>query len=212
MHTLDMPPYRFAVLAHAPEIIDYVRMALEGTPEDVRYELVDMENSVLRARACLDEGAEVVICHGGTGNAIVQALGNSAVSIARTDMDVIKALQRAGQIAHEVAFAVYHGEVHDIAEMEKLLNVHVHLVPYDSFASMKQGISAIFSQGVRVLIGGGVSSKLMDALGGVGFVIEPSLHSIYQALARARGIASQKRLERVHIEDMSAIFVRYGRG
>ena len=205
-------PYRFVFLAHAPELINYVREFLKTETDEVHFEVVDFRSAVTRARACLADGAEVVLCHGGTGNAILQEIGELAVPIARTDMDVIKALKRAAQLSQDIAFAAYEGEVHDVEEMENLLNLRVHLVYYDSYATMRSGISEVFNRGVRVLVGGGVSSRCMEELGGKGFVIEPSLHSIRIAFMRARAIARRNRQEKIHIDDLTAIFKQVREG
>lgn len=194
------------MLAHAPEILRFARPVLDHSGDEVRYEMVDFENNIPVARQCLADGAEVILCHGGTGNAIVQALPDAAVAIARTDMDVIKTLQRAAAVARHIAFAVHEGEVHDVPEMEKLLDLRLHIVPYATLDEMRRGITDAWTRGLRVLIGGGVSSKFMESLGGVGFVIEPSTHSIQVALKRARALAAQRRLERARSADLNAIF------
>jgi len=59
---------------------------------------------------------------------------------------------------------------------------------------------------VRVLVGGGISKRSMENLGGAGFVIEPNPHSIREALEHARAMARQKRLEAARRADLLAIF------
>ena len=204
--------YRFVLVTHSQDLIDSVRKVADLSGYTLEWRIVDFETAAPVARQCLDEGAEVIICHGGTGNLIVRALGGSVVAIDRTDMDVIKTIREAAQVDREIIFAAHQDEHHHIPVIEELLGVRIHHVRYSDTRTLFATLKELYAQGVRVLVGGGVTKQGMDDLGGQGFVIAANRHSILEALAKAKGLAEQKRRERAQYENLLAIFRRLDEG
>ena len=157
--------YRFALLVHSYEIIEECKKVMINSPDEIRYELVDFETGPKMARECLDNGFEVILCHGGTGDTIFRSVPHSVVKIERSDMDVLRALRVAKQYSDKIILASYQDEFHDTiaVEMERLLNINVQNATYDSPAMMRQAIQQCVLQGFKVLIGGGVSKACMAA-------------------------------------------------
>ena len=52
------PPYRMTFLAHSPELVDQMKLALRGRFEQMNYEAVDFDNGPAKARACLEVAAK----------------------------------------------------------------------------------------------------------------------------------------------------------
>ena len=134
--------YRFALLVHSYEIIEECKKVMINSPDEIRYELVDFETGPKMARECLDNGFEVILCHGGTGDTIFRSVPHSVVKIERSDMDVLRALRVAKQYSDKIILASYQDEFHDTiaVEMERLLNINVQNATYDSPAMMRQAI------------------------------------------------------------------------
>ncbi len=199
-------PYRIALVAHSPNIVECVRqVAVEGEYELVS-RLADFETAAPVARECLENGAEVVLCHGGTGNSIVREVGHSVVAIDRTDMDLIKTLRHAAQVDRNIILAAYAGEEHDLSVIEELLDVRIHHIEYASSKPLFTAVDELYAAGVRVLVGGGITKRYMDDLGGTGFVIAPNRYSIQQALDQAVILARQKRRAVAQHENLLAVF------
>ncbi|WP_297137711.1 PrpR N-terminal domain-containing protein [uncultured Desulfovibrio sp.] len=87
--------YRFAVLLHSYEIIEECKKAMVGCPDEIHYDLINFETGPQKARECLENGYEVILCHGGTGDTIFRSVPHSVVKIERSDMDVLRALRVA---------------------------------------------------------------------------------------------------------------------
>ncbi|WP_353120296.1 sigma 54-interacting transcriptional regulator [Nitratidesulfovibrio sp.] len=208
----EAPPYRFALLAHSPDVAESVRLFVHDSGYDTQFRIVNFTTAVSVARECLQSGTEVVICHGGTGNSILQALGHSVVAIDRTDMDVIKTVRRASAVGRDMVLAAYLDEEHDMEAIEELLDVRLHHIAYSSSEELFASIDDLYRQGVRVLVGGGVSKAYMERLGGTGFVIAPNRHSIEKAFRQAEAIARRKRREIMQHEDLLAVFKQLGEG
>jgi len=198
-------PPAFALVGHSLEIVDCVRRVADSPDYTVDYHVATSESCIPLARDCLAKGYEVILCHGGTGRSIVRALGHSVVAIDRTDMDVIKTLREAARVSRKIVLAAYQGESHDIAVMEELLGISIHHIVYANWTELFAKVQEAYDQGVRVLIGGGVSKRSMENLGGRGFVIHPNPHSIALALEQAQAIARQKRIEAARHGDLLAI-------
>ena len=203
---LDTAPFRLALVAHSSDVVDCVYQVADQKKCDLQSHLVDFDSAVPVARGCLENGAEVIICHGGTGNSIVQALGQAVFAIDRTDMDVINAIRLASKVDRNIILAAFSGEEHDLAVIEELMGVRIHHVAYDASCTLFAAVDELYGQGVRVLVGGGVSSQYMNDLGGQGFVIPANRHSARKALQQAQALAAQKRRENAQHENLLAIF------
>ena len=166
-----------------------------NSPDEIHYELVNFETGPKMARECLDNGFEVILCHGGTGDTIFRSVPHSVVKIERSDMDVLRALRVAKQYSDKIILASYQDEFHDTiaVEMERLLNIKVQSAIYDSPEMMRQAIQQCVLQGFKVLIGGGVSKACMEEYGGRGFIIKPTHRSIQLAFKRGRHLAHSQR-------------------
>lgn len=187
--------YRFALLAHSSEIIAECKSAMLGSEDEIHYEIIDFDTGPKRAMECLNNGYDVILCHGGTGDTIYRSIPHSVVKIERTDMDVLRALRIAKQYSDKIILASYQDEFHEsiATEMEHLLNIKVQNAIYDSPDMMRHAIQSCVLQGFKVLIGGGVSKACMEACGGLGFVIKPSRRSIQLAFRRGRHLAQSQR-------------------
>jgi len=197
--------YSFAVLVHSTDIINECRSVMADSQDKIQYELVDLENGPRIAHEYLDKGFDVVLCHGGTGKNIMHSIPNSVVLIERTDMDVIKALQKAKHYSNDIILAAYRDEFHDINTMERLLNIKIHQISYDSSASMRDAIKQCVFQGICVLVGGGLSKAIIEEFGGKGFVVGVARQNVFLAFERAHYLAHAQREEKSRHTNMMLI-------
>ena len=144
--------------------------------------------------------------HGGTGAVIGNALGHSVAIIERTNMDIIHTLRKIRHLAPEIALATHSVENHDVSTIEELLNLRIFHIQYSSGEEMFRKIEKAYAQGVRVLVGGGLSSAKMNELGGKGFVIELDHSNIIKGQQQAKAICRQKRHEDIRRQDLDKIF------
>ncbi len=209
----DNERFRFALAVHSDEVAKRVHECLEDAPFPVHTRIVSFEECVPEARKLLsEEGYEVILCHGGTGEAILTQIGHSVVQIQKTDIDVIKALQKAKQLSEEVALTLSINESRDVAFLRELLGMRIHPIMYASHDELRAGVNEAFSRGIKVVVGGGPSRRYMEKLGGSGIIIEPNPHSIRLALTQARAIARAKREEFASRERIIAILKLLGDG
>jgi propionate catabolism operon transcriptional regulator len=201
-------PFRFALVAHSRYLVDIFNQASQGEKFDLDVHFVDFESAAPVAKQCLEDGAEVVICHGGTGNSVVRALGHihPIVAIDRTDMDVINTIRQAAKVDRDIILASHIGEEHDLPVIEQLLDVRIHSIVYPNSRMVFNEIDKLYDQGIHVLAGGGITKQYMDDLGGTGFVIVVAQQNVLRALAQAKALAIQKRREAARYQDLLAVF------
>ncbi|WP_300881837.1 PrpR N-terminal domain-containing protein, partial [uncultured Desulfovibrio sp.] len=113
------------------------------------------ESALDDAAALLARGCEVLVCHGGSREAIYCQYSQQTVFIERSDMDLLKALLKAGKETREVILTAHETERHDIALMESLTGMHIHDVRYMDQRTLERKLAALIRKGVRVAVGGG---------------------------------------------------------
>ncbi len=204
--------YKFALVVHSAEVVRKVLECTKFLNETITTQVVSFDESEQVARGLLDKGYEVILCHGGTGESILRAIGHSVVLIQKTDVDVIRSLITARELANEVAITVHANEFRDLECMQDLLGMKIHEIRYATKEELIGGVEAAHRQGIRIVIGGGVSRTTIEARGGLGLIIEPNTHSILQAIEQARVLALAKREEAKNREQLIAILKLLGEG
>lgn len=197
--------YRFALISHSIAIVEDVTRLPPQESYILDCQVTPHGDLIHVAQARLAEGYDVVLCHGGTGHSIMQGIGHSVVEIDRTDMDVIRTMREAKKHAEYIILAMFANEYHDIAVIEELLDIRIHCLVYHTWDEMFQKIEQAYAEGLRVLVGGGVSSQKMIQLGGIGLVVRANPHSIRKALEQAQRMAHHKRLEALRHADLVSV-------
>jgi propionate catabolism operon transcriptional regulator len=197
--------YRFALTVHSQEVVRKVQECTKFMNETIHPRIVSFDEGEAEARGLLAKGYEVILCHGGTGETILRAIGHSVVLIQKTDTDVIRALFRAREMTNEVALTVHANEFRDVEFMQHILGMKIHEIRYATKEELLQGVDRVYGEGVRLVIGGGVSRVAIENKGGVGLIIEPNSHYILQAIQQARSMAKAKREEAQNREQLIAI-------
>ncbi len=203
---------KFALVVHSTEVVRKVLECTKFLNETIHTRVISFDEGERVARELLDRGYEVILCHGGTGESILRAIGHSVVLIQKTDVDVIRTLSRARALASEVAITVHANEFRDLDFMQDILGMRIREIRYATKEELIDGVEEAYRQGIRCVIGGGVSRTSIEARGGRGLIIEPNTHSVLQAIQQARVMAQAKREESKNREQLIAILKLLGEG
>lgn len=205
-------PYRFAVLTHMPTIRDIMDEWSNDPSFTLDFFRIAYNTSALGVPKLFEEGYEVILFYSSFGLSLLKDIGHSVVLIQKTDLDTIKALQRARSLCRHVALTVHEDEFQDVPFLENLLDMHIDTIPYNSVAMLRQGIRQAIAQGLTTLVGGGVSAAMASQFN-VQFVsISPNPHSIRLALEQAKALAKARREERQSREQLEAMFKLFREG
>lgn len=186
--------FRFAFVSNSLEIAHAVRdyAATQGIAIEVR--LATMEKALPVAQQLLLDGVDVILGGGGTGKLLRQTLERPVVTIARSHLDMIQALQKAKTTTRHIAITCYDMVPESLSMLAEILDVRVRPVPFTSTRELVEGIAKAVQEGVGCVVGGGVCGEIAHAQGCKYVVVVPGAEVIQRALEDARNIAlSQSR-------------------
>jgi propionate catabolism operon transcriptional regulator len=148
---------------------------------------------------------EVVLGGGATGRLLREKLKLPVVTIARRDMDVIRALLRAKEHSHRIGLTSFGGATSGVDLMASILDVDIRLLEFRTTPELVNNITQAVHDGYRCIVGGGVCKTIAETVGGEGFVVVPGDRVIQQALEEARVIAESQRRTKQEAERLRVI-------
>lgn len=202
------PEYKFALLSNSVEFCELVKRYSNPEIEDLIVKLVKlakMEESVPIARKLLDEGSEVILAVWGIGAFLAQTIGQPVVKIATTHQDILRALIKAKEYGSNLGLVSFSIPIDGIEIFEDLLSIKIHQIVYSTTEELREGISKAVNEGIRYIVGGGISKQIITSLGGEGIVALPTKEAILQGFREARAIASTRRKEQEDTAQLRAI-------
>jgi propionate catabolism operon transcriptional regulator len=191
----DEKKFRFAVVGHSYELANAVQRCVNPETEELITRVVNAGEGVSVAKQLVDEGIEIIFGHMGNAQLMFQEIGQPVVEIPRTHLDMMIAFKKAKAFGSHIGLTSFSEPTDGIDFIEEILDIKIHQIIFENFAEMETGVNEAFNQGVRVLVGGGVSTKIIPALGGRGIVVEPRQRAVEKAFREARVIASFRRKE-----------------
>jgi propionate catabolism operon transcriptional regulator len=200
-----MQKYKFAFVSNSPEIGETVKLYSDPVNEEVIVRLATMEEAIPVAKGLLDEGVDVILGGGGTGNLLAQSLGQPVIRIAKTHVDILYALIKAQPFGDQIGLTAFGKPIEGIELFEKLLSVKIRQIVFSTTQDLVRGISDAVGNGVRCVVGDGICERIIAPLGGVGILTTPSKEEILQALREARAIAAARRQERKEVVQIRTI-------
>ncbi|EPR33125.1 proprionate catabolism activator, Fis family [Alkalidesulfovibrio alkalitolerans DSM 16529] len=201
----DARPFRFAFVSNSEEIARTVKAFEDPDRENIEIRLASMEEALPVARQCLAEGVEVVLGGGATGRLLREQLKLPVVTIARRDMDVIRAVMLARERSRKIAVTSFSGQIAGLEIMEDILGVEIRQLPFRTTPELVAAISKAVAEGFRCIVGGGICKTIAQSVGGEGFVVVPGERVIQQALEEARVIAQSQRRSKEEAERLRII-------
>lgn len=205
-------PYRFAVLSYSPQIKQLLREFSASDEYSLTYAPLQYKKPGMGAVELLTKGYDVVLVYSSYSFAVVDHVGYEAVDIHKTDMDRIKALLEARNIATRVGFPVHERENVDLSLLERLCDVRLFHITYDTPDQIERGVQTAIDRGIRVFAGGGLVMSVCRARRVECVPIFPDRYNFGEAVAKAVSIARVKRQERTRHEQLVAIFKLFGEG
>lgn len=197
--------FKFAFVSNSSEIANAVRAYATQESIEIETHLETMESALPVARRLLDSGVDVILGGGATGNYLRQTLDLPVVTIARTHLDVLRALIQAKKIGSYIGLTSYASRPEGLDVFEELLHVRIRPLVFHSTTELVEGIAGAVTDGVHCFVGGGICRELASSHGKTGILITPSSEVILRALEEAKAIASSQRKEREKAERLRII-------
>ncbi len=197
--------YRFALISHSYKVAETVRSCINPETEEVDIAVIKIGEDKDTAYKMLDRGAEVFFAYGATRRKINQTIDQPVVDISRTYLDLVTALIKAKKYSNHIGLSSFAKLTDGIDILENLLGVKVHQFIFNNITELVRGIEILADDGIRVVVGGGVSRRTMEARGGTGIINAPRKSSVELAFEDARMIADVRRKEAASGERLRTI-------
>ena len=191
----DEKKFQFAVVGHSYELANAVQRCVNPETEELITRVVNAGEGVSVAKQLVAEGTEIIFGHMGNAQLMLQEIGQPVVEIPRTHLDMMIAFKKANAFGSHIGLTSFAEPTDGMDFIEEILGIKIHQIIFNDFAEMETGVNEAFNQGVRVLVGGGVSTKIIATLGGRGIVVDPRPSAVEKAFREARAIASFRRKE-----------------
>lgn len=198
-------PFRFAFVSNSAQIANTVKAFEDPSREHIEIRLASMEDALPVAKDCLAAGVEVVLGGGATGRLLRDKLKLPVVTIARRDLDVIRALLRARERSRRIGLTSFGGSTTGMDIMARILDVDMRLLEFRTTPELVAAITQAVQDGYRCIVGGGICKTIAETVGAEGFVVVPGDRVIQQALEEARVIAASQRRARQEAERLRVI-------
>ncbi len=197
--------YKFALLTYLDLVSNIISEFIEKDKYSVDFFKIPYGSAVEEVTNLIDSGYDVVLIYTGFGISILNEIGHSIVLIPRTDIDIIKPLERAKSVSNTIAINVHEDENIDTQYLEKLLSIKIHSIHYSSFSEVRKGLEDAVKAGVTTFVGGGVTESFCKQHGLNHFLVAPTESSIRSALEHAKSMAKAKREEVTRRKQLMAI-------
>jgi len=197
--------FEFAFISNSEELAELVERQADPAIEEVITKLATMEEALPIAQQFLAEGVEVILGGGGTGSFLLHTLGQPVVKIARTHLDILRALMKGRDFGSYIALTSFARPTDGIEVFEELLSIRVRQLIFKTTEELVKEITEAVHEGVSCVVGGSICRKIVTSLGGNGVFVIPSKEVVLQALQEARAIATSRRKEKEDTEQLRSI-------
>lgn len=204
--------FLFGVLVHSDIVAEIVNNIAQELDYVCRTVITTYETALDDAAELLRQGCEVLICHGGSREAVFQRHGQYTVFIERSDIDLLKALRQARAVTDEVALTAYADEPRDLTLLEEVTGMRIHEVRYREHHALERALRELLERGVRVAVGGGGTARIMERLNGVTFLDKPCPANVRTALTRAATLTAARRMEHHYLDSLKGIMTAVREG
>ena len=200
-----MSRYHFAFVSNSREVSEAVLAHSDPSSESITVRLASMERAVPVARQLLDEGVEVIIGGGGTGNVLAETIGQAVVKIDRSPVYLLPALLEAKRHSSKIGVTVFSRPVEGLNLLASHLGIELQQIIFSSTDELETGIRKSIADGAKIIVGGGVCRQIAQRYGVESVVVVPQRENVLQTLYEARAVAASRRAEKRKFEELNTI-------
>ena len=197
--------YRFALISNSYKVAEAVRSCVNPETEKVDIAVIKVGEEKDAACKLLDRGAEVFFAYGATRRNIINTIDQPVVDVSRSYLDLVTAMIKARKHSDHIGLSSFGKLTDGVDILENLLGVKVHQFAFTNITELIRGVENLAEDGIRVVVGGGVTKRTMEAKGGIGIINVPGKSSVELAFEDARMIADVRRKEAASGERLRTI-------
>jgi PAS domain S-box-containing protein len=165
----------------------------------------DLQECIAIVKQAVEDGIEVIVSRGGTANLIKKNVNIPTVHIQVTVMDVLRALRQSAEYPEKIGIAGFENVIYGCEDLATLLGITFVEIALKNEAEAPEKIAAAARNGVELIIGDAISTKLAARIGVQGVLIQSGKEAIYKAINEAELIARIRREEQEKSELLGTV-------
>lgn len=197
--------FRVGLIAPYPDLADLAHEVCDDLNEQIDIREGDLGAGVTIAEEMQAQDIDVIISRGGTALAIEKAVDVPVVSIQVTGFDIVKAIHCAKQFQDVVGVVGFRNIIYGTESVEDILGVPLKFIYLESEGSADVQIASAIENGLRVIVGDAIATRIASRYGAKGVLIESGKEAIVKALEEAKHVAAVRRHERQRAKELQAI-------
>ena len=155
----------------------------------------DLYEGIDIARRAVAAGVEVIVSRGGTASLIAKHINVPVVPIQVTVLDVLRAICQKGKYPEKIGVAGFKNVIYGCEDLEPLLGMTFREIALEDEAEAQKKISQAIAEGIQLIVGDAISTKLAAELGIEGILIQSGKEAVYKAIDEAQFISQILRKE-----------------
>lgn len=204
--------FKFAFVSNSMEIAEIVKAFADPKSENLVIHQATMEEAVPVVDRLLGRGVEVIIGGGATGKFLRQKSELPIVCIARSAIDILRAIMKAKDYGNKIGLNSYESPEIEVDLFENMLNIKIEDFIFSSTAELVKNVTIAKERGIKCIVGSAIVGKIAASMGLESVVVYPGKEVILNALKDARTLAIAKRNERRKSERLRTILEAISEG
>lgn len=180
----------------------YTKKIFEEYNMDVEIGIGAFEEGVKEARKLIQNGAKIIISRGGTSIDIKQSLNVPVIDIKITVYDIVKAIKEASKLGNKIAVVGFYNLLEGLEALNPLLSFDLKQIYIESEDEAFEKIEKAKHEGIDVIIGGVIQSKVAKDLGIKSVFLESGHQAIINAYKEAEIVLETLLKERRKAEEV----------
>ncbi len=193
----------FASLAELAEEVVAERFA--ESSHRIKVVKGDLQECIAIVKQAVEDGVEVIISRGGTADLIKKNVKIPTVHIQVTVMDVLRALRQSTEYPEKIGIAGFENVIYGCEDLATLLGITFVEIALKNEKEAPKKIAAAVENGVDLIVGDAISTKLAARIGVQGALIQSGKEAIYKAINEAALIAHIRREEQEKAELLGTV-------
>ncbi len=153
------------IFASSPSLTGRIQTLSAHRQVRIHFNTQGLDEAIPIAFEMERKGIEVAVGRRGTAHLLRENLRIPVISFPHRSLDILISLRAAAKVGRRVLFPVFRQEMTGIAIIEDLLDIELVQKIYQDTPSLERAIARAQRQGCEVVVGGGVTQRIAEAIG-----------------------------------------------
>lgn len=194
------------------EALEVVKEQFADSAEQIKIVKGNLQECIAMVKQEVEDGVEVIVSRGGTATLIEKNVNIPIVPIQVTVIDILRAMMKNGKYPEKVGIAGFENVIYGCEDLAKLLGITFCEITLRDEAEAAEKIENAIKNGVELIVGDAISTKIATNLGIPGALIHSGREAIYKAMKEAELIARIRREEQEKSELLRTVIDQSAEG